>query len=96
MAAGKGAVLMILLRDITDRSRALTTIFGNGARAPSIGKISGVSVKIGKIVYRQTKLFFEMCNKFPASFTDRVFTLFLQRPYKEWPNGTVQNLSGYE
>ena len=36
--------------------RALTTIFGNGARAPGIGKISGVSVKIGKIVYRQTRL----------------------------------------
>ena len=33
-------------------ARALTTIFGNGARAPGIGKISGVSVKIGKIVYR--------------------------------------------
>ena len=43
------------------------------------------------------KLFFEMYNKFPASFTDRVFTVFLQRPYKkEWPNDTVQNLSGYK
>ena len=34
--------------------RALTTIFGNGTKAPGIGKISSVSVKIGKIVYRQT------------------------------------------
>ena len=63
-------------------SRALTTIFWNGARAPGIGKISGVSVKIGKIVYKQTR---------PRTW------VFLQRPYKkEWPNGTVQNLSGYE
>ena len=36
------------------KCRAFTTIFGNGARAPGIGKISGVSGKIGKIVYRQT------------------------------------------
>ena len=41
--------------------------------------------------------FVEMYNKFPASFTDRVFTIFLQGPNKkEWPNGTVQNLSRYE
>ena len=41
---------------------------------------------------------FEMYNKFPASFTDFVFNIFfLQQPYKkEWPNGTVQNLCGYE
>ena len=31
-------------------------LVGNGARAPGIGKIRGVSVKIGRIVYRQTRL----------------------------------------
>ena len=31
-------------------SRALTPLFGNGAGALGIGKISGVSTKIGKII----------------------------------------------
>ena len=31
------------------RSRALTPLFGNGARAHGIGKISGVLTKIGKM-----------------------------------------------
>ena len=69
----------------------------------ALGKLVAFRLKLGKkYVGKQDpehgytwlsgccKLFFEMYNKFPASFTDRVFAVFLQWPYKkEWPNGTV-------
>ena len=49
LAQGQTAVSPVRLEPTTLRScRALTPLFGNGAGAHGIGKISGVLTKIGK------------------------------------------------